>query len=115
MWISTGDMDEQTRKDLTLLLYTIWRKADWGKIAGHKRSAYDIFAHKVKAASHRRNISRFTEKLCHSLGLQSIKLPLKVLRRLERDVDDVLDALRYETIYYVLLATQGGEKYTWKQ
>jgi hypothetical protein len=82
--------------------------ANWKKIAG-KRSKYDIYAHKIKAASHQQTISTFMEKLCHSLGIQSIRIETSAIRQLESDREAVLRAVRKETIYFMLLALEGGE------
>ncbi len=98
-------LQKETESDLKLLLRLVHDTANWKKIAG-KRSKYDIYAHKIKAASLQNSISTFLEKLCHSLGIQSVKVEIAVLRRLEADRDAVLRALRRETIYYMLLSTE---------
>jgi len=102
-------LGEETTKNLCRLLKTVYDSADWQKIAGKKRSKYDVFAHKIKAAGHQQTISTFMEKLCHTLGLQSIILPTSVIQQLEDDCDAVMRAVRKETIYYMLLAVEGGE------
>lgn len=96
---------KETESDLKLLLRLVHDGANWKKIAG-KRSKYDIYAHKIKAASLQNSVSTFLEKLCHSLGIQSVKVEVALLRRLEEDREAVLRALRRETIYYMLLATE---------
>jgi len=98
-------LNEEIEKNLKKLLRTVYESADWRKIAG-KRSRFDIFAHKIKAASHQQSISTFMEKLCHSLGLQSIQIDTVLVRRLENERDAVLKAVRKETIYYMLLAVE---------
>jgi hypothetical protein len=98
-------LKEESEKDLKLLLRLVHDGANWKKIAG-KRSKYDVYAHKIKAASLQNSISTFLEKLCHSLGIQSVKVEVAVLRRLEADREAILRALRRETIFYMLLATE---------
>ncbi len=101
-------LKEETENNLKLLLRTVHDSANWKKIA-RARSKYDIYAHKIKAASHQQNITTFMEKLCHSLGIQSIKIDTAIIRQLEAEREAVLKAVRRETIYYMLLALEGGE------
>lgn len=102
-------LESETTKNLCKLLKTVYDNADWHKIAGNKRSKYDIFAHKIKAAGHQQTVSTFMEKLCHSLGLQSIIIPTSAIQQLQTDCEAVMHAVRKETIYYMLLAIEGGE------
>ena len=102
-------LQTETEESLKTLLRVIWDSADWRRIAGPKRSKYDVYAHKIKAAGHQQSVSTFMEKLCHSLGLQSVRVDTSLIRRLESDCQAVLKAVRKETIYYMLLAVEGGE------
>lgn len=101
-------LKSESEINLNVLLRTINDCVNWKKVAG-KRSRYDIYAHKIKAASHQQAISTFMQKLCHSLGVQSIQIDTGVIRELEEDREAVLKAVRKETIYYMLLALEGGE------
>jgi hypothetical protein len=98
-------LQEKSEKDLVVLLRVVFDKAEWKRIA-RAHSKYDIYAHKVKAAGNQGSISTFLEKLCHSLGLQSVPLDPKLIQRLDADREAVLKAVRRETIYYMLLATE---------
>jgi len=102
-------LGEETTKNLCRLLKTVYDSADWEKIAGRKRSKFDVFAHKIKAAGHQQTISTFMEKLCHTLGLQSIIVPISIIQQLQTECEAVMHAVRKETIYYMLLAIEGGE------
>jgi hypothetical protein len=98
-------LKKESERDLKTLLRVVFDRADWKKIArAHSRE--DIFAHKIKAAGNQQTISTFLEKLCHTLGLQSVPLDPKVIQRLDADREAVLRAVRRETIYYMLLATE---------
>jgi len=98
-------LKEEVEKDLCLLLRVVHDRADWKKIArGH--SGEDIYAHKIKAAGNQQTMSLFLEKLCHSLGLQSVPLDPQLIKRLDAQRDAVLKAVRDETIYYMLLAME---------
>jgi len=101
-------LKNETEENLKTLLRTVYERADWRKIAG-KRNRYDIFAHKIKAASHQQSVSTFMEKLCHSLGIQSVKIDMAIIKQLEAEKEPVLKAVRRETIYYMLLALEGGD------
>lgn len=101
-------LKEETENNLKNLLRTIHDNANWKKLA-KARSKNDIFAHKIKAASHQQTITIFMEKLCHSLGIQSIQIDTAIIKQLETEQEAVLKAVRKETIYYMLLALEGGE------
>lgn len=102
-------LKEETENNVKKLLRTVYDNANWKKIA-RARSKYDIYAHKIKAASHQQTITTFVEKLCHSLGIQSIQIEITTIKQLEAEREAVLKAVRKETIYYMLLALEGGEK-----
>jgi len=102
----TTGLPGKTIASLVSLLAAVYEEADWKKIAGWKRSSLDIFQHKVKAASSQPTIPRFTEKLCHSLGLQSVAVDPAVITYLDMVRGQVLKTLRRESIYWVLLAEQ---------
>ncbi|MEM4454444.1 MAG: hypothetical protein QXT28_07030 [Thermofilaceae archaeon] len=99
-------MDEKLEEGIKTLLRAVWSRVDWRKIA-RGRNRYDVFAHRVKAAAYQRNVKRFLEKLCSSLSLQSVQIHPELLKALEERRDEVLKALRQETIYYIMLATEG--------
>ena len=86
-------LKSETETNLKTLLRTVNDCVNWKKVAG-KRSRYDIYAHKIKAAAHQQGISTFMEKLCHSLGVQSIRIDTAVIRQLEEDREAVLKAVR---------------------
>jgi len=92
------------------LLASAYEAADWKRIAGRKRSSLDIFQHKVKAASAQQTVPRFTEKLCNSLGLQSIEVDPGVITVLDQHREEVLKTLRRESIYWVLLAEREAKE-----
>lgn len=91
---------------LVELLATVYGEADWKKITGRRRRALDVFEHKVKASSSQPTIPQFTEKLCHSLGLQSIEVSPDIITALDKDRGAVLKSLRRESIYWVLLCSK---------
>lgn len=99
-------LSERAVNDLVQLLAVVYASAEWRRITGRNRSSLDVFQHKVKAAAMQPTIPRFTEKLCHSLGLQSITVSPDLITGLDADRLPVLKALQRESIYWVLLAEQ---------
>ena len=96
---------EEIEKDLAMLLRLVYDKANWKRI-GRNSDPMDVFSHKIKAASHQESIPRFLDKLCYSLGVQSVEVPVDLVRRLDVQRGAVLKALRKETIFYMLSALE---------
>lgn len=99
-------LDRETERNLKTLIRVVFDAADWPKICRGGRSKYDVYAHKLKAAACQNKISMFLEKLCHSLSLQSVRVESKLINQLEKKCEAVLNAVRRETIYYMLSATE---------
>lgn len=98
-------LNEETEKDVATLLKLVYDAANWKRI-GRNSKKEDVFSHKIKAASHQQTIPRFMEKLCYSLGVQSVQADIVLVKRLEAQREKVLGALRKETIYYMLLSLE---------
>ena len=98
-------LNEETERDLTLLLKMVYDKANWKRI-GKNNYQLDVFSHKIKAASHQSSMTTFMERLCYSLGVQSIDVNPDLVTKLNKESNVVLRALRKETIYYMLLALE---------
>jgi len=98
-------LTKEVENDLAALLKTVYDKANWKRI-GRNSDKLDVFSHKVKAASHQESIPRFLDKLCYSLGVQSVVVPVEVVRLLDTQRGAVLKALRKETIFYLLTALE---------
>jgi len=104
-------LNEKTEKEIIEVLGAVYQRADWRKITGRGRiSKYDVFAHRVKSAAYQENVKKFLEKLCHGLGLQSVNVNPQVIADLDEHKDQVLKALREETIYYILCASKMGKE-----
>lgn len=106
---STGLSEDQVIY-LIRLLAAVYEEANWKKIAGYKRSSLDIYQHKLKAAAGQPTIPQFTDKLCHSLGLQSVGVDPSVITRLDENRAPIMKSLRRESIYWVLLAEKEARK-----
>jgi len=88
------------------VLAATYARVNWRRVAGRKRSTHDIFAHRIKASAYQDTVPRFIEKLCHSLSLQSIPAEPETIEMLDQNREEVLEALRRETVYYTLLAAK---------
>jgi hypothetical protein len=98
-------LNSEIEKDLTLLLKLVYDRANWKRI-GRNSYQLDVFSHKIKAASHQSSMTTFMERLCYSLGVQSICIDPALVMKLNKESNVVLRALRKETIYYMLLAVE---------
>ncbi len=98
-------LNEETEKNLVLLLKMVYDRANWKRI-GKNSYTLDVFSHKIKAASHQPSMTTFMERLCYSLGVQSIDINPGLVKKLNEESNIVLKALRKETIYYMLLALE---------
>jgi len=98
-------LNSEQEKNLSLLLKLVYDRANWKRI-GRNSYALDVFSHKIKAASHQPTVTTFMEKLCYSLGVQSIDVNPDLVKKLNEESNVVLKALRKETIYYMLLSLE---------
>lgn len=98
-------LNSEQEKNLSLLLKLVYDRANWKRI-GKNSYVLDVFSHKIKAASHQPTVTTFMEKLCYSLGVQSIDVNPNLVKKLNEESNTVLKALRKETIYYMLLALE---------
>lgn len=64
---------------------------------------YDEFTSHIKSAACTETLRKFTERLCTKIGIRSIADTLSVREILEENDETVLDALREETQYVVLM------------
>jgi hypothetical protein len=98
-------LNSEQEKNLSLLLKMVYDRANWNRI-GRNSYRLDVFSHKIKAASHQPTVTTFMEKLCYSLGVQSIDVNPELVKELNQESNSILKALRKETIYYMLLALE---------
>lgn len=97
-------LQNELENALVELLAVIYNRIPWGKMRTSK-SPYDIFNHRVRAASRRANIYEFASKLCNYFGLQSLpEEVLPLLDLLRPHEQKVLNALSREHIPYCVKA-----------
>jgi len=100
-------LNEKVSEKLIELLRAVYNRANWSKITGRGRiSKFDVFAHRVKAAAYQDTVPKFLDKLCHGLSLQSVDVDPGIITVLDLHRDEVLSALRQETIYWILLSAR---------
>jgi len=85
------------------VLVKTYARVNWRRIA-RGRDPLDVFQHRVLASSYVSTFSQFLERLCLSLGLQSVRIESEVLNYLQRNSDKVLDYIRHNSIYLVAKA-----------
>lgn len=98
-----NEKDEPFRniyESITYLLSKVYIRADWHKIAKNINvRAEDVFQHKIKASGNMSDLRRFIDRLCNSLGLQSVEIITDVIDRLGKDEKKTLHIVRRESIY----------------
>ncbi len=103
------ELSKEIEEKLVYILAKAYMRVNWKKMG--KRSAYDVFQHRLKVASYRgNNIKTFLEKLCHGLSLQSVSVDPCIIEELENSRDDVMNALRTESVYLTLRAAEQSKK-----
>ncbi len=100
-------MDELYDKigDLLALAYV---KVNWKRMG--TRSSYDIFQHRLKTSSSQSSVTRFIDKLCKGLSLQSISADPSDIEHLEEQKEEILRMLREESVYLTLLAAKKAKE-----
>lgn len=91
-------LDKNIEEEIIKLLALIYNKIPWKKINTSK-NAHDVFNHRVRSASRRKNIQEFVTKLCNYFSIQS--LPSECTDYIEnlRSVEQiVLDKINKEHI-----------------
>jgi len=103
------ELNKELEEKIVYILAKTYMRVDWKKMG--KRSAYDVFQHRLKVASYRgNNIKTFLEKLCHGLSLQSISVDPQIIEELENRKEEVMEALRTESVYLTLKAAKQSKK-----
>jgi len=100
-------MDE-LKQNIVEVLASVYKRVNWKRMGS--RSAYDVFAHRLKVAGYRDSIPKFLEKLCHGLQLQSVNISPELLQSLETDEARALEMIREESVYLTLLAAKRAKE-----
>ena len=100
-------MDELYNK-VAEILALAYRRVNWRKMGS--RSAYDVFQHRLKTSSSQSSVTKFIDKLCKGLSLQSISADPEDIEYLEERKDDVLRMIREESVYLTLLSAQKAKE-----
>ena len=91
------------------LLAAVYRKGRWRRM--RNSNPHDVFQHRIKYAAAKPSVLEFLDKLCQGLGIQSIKYDPEKIEALQQRNDEVLHALRRESVYLVTKATFLAKKY----
>jgi hypothetical protein len=90
------------------MLALAYMRVNWKKMG--KRSSYDVFQHRLKTSSSQSSVTRFIDKLCKGLSLQSISAKTEDIEYLEERKEEVLRMIREESVYLTLLAAKKAKE-----
>ena len=107
--------EDKLEKDCVYLLKSVWKNIDFQNMPKRRRmNIYNEFANKVRSATLTSNLQKFIEQLSKKMGVKLItdKRILDIIRN--NDHSQMLDLLRTETTYLILLMREqiesGGGK-----
>ena len=100
-------MDELYNK-IADILALAYMRVNWKRMG--KRSSYDVFQHRLKTSSSQSSVTRFIDKLCKGLSLQSIAANPEDIEYLEERKEEVLRMIREESVYLTLLAAKKSKE-----
>lgn len=100
-------MDELYDK-IADMLALAYMRVNWKRMG--KRSSYDVFQHRLKTSSSQSSVTKFIDKLCKGLSLQSISAEPEDIEYLENQKEEVLRIIREESVYLTLLAAKKSKE-----
>ena len=90
------------------ILALAYMRVNWKRMG--KRSSYDVFQHRLKTSSSQQTVTKFIDKLCKGLSLQSISANPEDIEYLESHREEVLRMIREESVYLTLLAAKKAKE-----
>jgi hypothetical protein len=93
-------IDRQIEDRFIDLLALVYLSVPWSKMRTSK-NVWDIWNHRVRAASTRGTLGEFISRLCNQLGLQSVPAQAVTLIEQLRPHEDALLTLAYRERIYV--------------
>lgn len=99
---------DKTEEALARCLARVYRSINWRQVG--VKSAYTYFTDRVRAASRMSSVPSFLEELGRMCGVSFVKQDIEDLDTLRGDEERVLDMLRHETNYAVLIAIEEVER-----
>jgi len=94
------EMTPEIEEKFIFLLALIYGRVQWSKMSTSK-NAWDIWNHRVRAASTRATLGEFVSRLCNQLGLQSVPPEAVALLEALRPYQDTLLTLAYREHIYI--------------
>lgn len=92
------------------VLAEVYRRVDWRKMTSMKRTAADMFADRIRVASHERTPSRAIDRMCRQLGLSSAAIWPEEISHLNDNSEEVMEMMRNDTLYLALLAQDAARR-----
>jgi hypothetical protein len=93
-------IDRQVEDKFIDLLALIYLSVQWSRMRTAK-NVWDVWNHRVRAASTRGTLGEFVSRLCNQLGLQSVPAQAVTLIEQLRPYQDALLTLAYREHIYV--------------
>lgn len=93
-------------EDVVTVLGHVWRRVNWRAVTRGRRSAYDVFQHRLMSALREPTFPRFFQKLCHGLNLQAPKVPVEIFDRIDKQEQEALTLMRDMTQYLTYRARE---------
>lgn len=104
---------QQIKESVINMLAHVYGSIPWGKIKT-RHNPWDIFNHRVRAASRRATLGQFISKLCNYFGLQQAPPDaIKELEKLQEHETEALNLIYSEHIYISMQAILRSKE--WKK
>ena len=104
---------QQVKEKVIDMLAYIYGSVPWGKMKT-RHNVWDIFNHRVRAASRRATLGQFISKLCNYFGLQQAPPDaIRLLEELQENETEALNLIYSEHIYISMQAILKSKK--WKE
>ncbi len=101
-------LELETESKLAYLLAKIYIRIPWRKIG--VKSAHTFFIERVREASGAVNVKQFTEALEKNVEVPMVNINTEIIEFLEENRPYVLNVLRKETNYIVMMALEQVDK-----
>ena len=106
-------MSQQLKESVIIMLAHIYNSIPWGKMKT-RHNPWDIFNHRVRAASRRATLGQFISKLCNYFGLQQAPPDaIAQIEKLQGQETEALNLIYSEHIYISMQAILKAKE--WKK
>lgn len=96
-------MSQQLKESVIIMLAHVYSSIPWGKMKT-RHNPWDIFNHRVRAASRRATLGQFISKLCNYFGLQ--QAPPEAIAQIEKLQEQETEALNLIYSEHIYISMQ---------